>query len=167
MHDPMKSTLPLFAVSALLFVFGVGFVVVAARSAREAPPAATSAPVVAPVANVKQIMSGIVSPTSNAIFQAVQTTVTKDGVEEIYPKDDEAWALLGAQAAALGEAGNLLMTEGRAVDRGDWLKMSQAMVDAAKQTLKAVDAKKPDDVLAAGEVVNTSCDNCHERYRRQ
>src|ERR1041385_3991344 len=162
----MRTPLSLFVVSALLFVFGVGFVVVGAREARRAPPAAAESPKVMPIASTKQIMYGIVSPTSNAIFQSVQTNVTRAGVEEIFPKNDEEWALLGAQAASLAEAGNMLMTDGRAIDRGDGVKMSQAMVDAAKQTLQAVADKKPDAVLQSGEAVNMSCDNCHQRYRR-
>jgi hypothetical protein len=164
----MRTPLPLFAVSALLFLFGIGFVVVGARTAREASPGSAPAPAaVAPVANVKQIMNGIVRPTADAIFRSVQTNVTDKGTEEIFPKTDDEWALLGAQAASLGEAGNLIMAQGRAVDQGDWIKMSQAMVDAAKQTLKAVDAKNPEAILEAGEAVNISCDSCHERYRRQ
>jgi hypothetical protein len=163
----MRSSLSLFVVSALLFVCGVGFVVVGAREARRAPAATQSASSTVPVATTRQIMLAITRPASDAIFQAVQTNVTQKGVEEIFPKTDDEWALLGAQAGALAESGNLIMAEGRAVDRGDWIKMSQAMIDAAKQTLQAVEKKSPDAVLDSGEKVNTSCDNCHQRYRRQ
>lgn len=165
----MRMPLSLFVVSALLFVCGLGFVVVGAREARRTPAAASAPPAasVAPIATNKQIMQAIVTPTSTAIFQSVQTNVTLKGTEEIFPKTDEEWALLGAQAATLGEAGHLMMAEGRAIDRGDWIKMSQAMIDAAQLTLKAVAKKNPEDVLAAGEIVNMSCDNCHERYTRQ
>ena len=69
---------------------------------------------VTPIATTKQIMQAIVSPTSTAIFQSVQTNVTLKGTEEIFPRSDEEWALLGAQAAALAEAGHMLMAEGRA-----------------------------------------------------
>ena len=164
----MRIAWPLFVVSALLFLFGVGFAVLGAREAKR-QPAAASAPVRAatPIATTKQIMAAITRPASDAVFQAVQTNVTEKGTEEIFPRNDEEWAALGAQAAALAESGNLIMAEGRAVDRGDWIKMSQAMIDAAKQTLQAVDKKNPEDVLASGETVNISCDNCHERYRRQ
>lgn len=164
----MRSTLPLFVVCALLFVFGVGFVVVGAGEAKRAPAAAApTTPAAAPLATTSQIMSAIVSPTSNAIFQSVQTNVTSKGTEEIFPKDDAEWAALGAQAAALAEAGRLIMMPGRAIDQADWIKMSQAMIDAAKTTLAAVEKKSPDAVLESGEAVNTSCDSCHERYRRQ
>src|SRR3954451_1630182 len=126
----MRNPLPVFAVSAALFIVGIGFVLVGARSARSSPATtATPAPAVAPVATTAQIMSGIVSPTSTAIFQSVQTNVTEQGTEEIAPHTDEEWPRVGARAASLADAGNLLMPGGRAVDRGDWIKMSRAMVD--------------------------------------
>ena len=111
-------------------------------------------------------MAGIVAPGADAIFNAVSTTVTQKGIEEVAPKNDEEWTALGNKAAALAEAGNLILMEGRAVDQGDWVKMSHAMIDAGKQTLKAVEAKSTEGVLTAGEAVNESCDNCHQRYRR-
>ena len=157
----------LFIVGAALFIFGIGFVVVGARESRRAPVAAASvAPATTPVASTKQIMSAIVAPAADAIFNAVSTTVSSKGIEEVAPRNDGEWTALGAKAAALAEAGNLMLIDGRAVDQGDWVKMSRAMIDAGKQTLKAVDAKSTEGVLTAGEAVNTSCDNCHERYRR-
>lgn len=155
----------LFIVSSALFVFGLGFVVVGARFARQAPVAAERAPIV-PIATMKQIMSGIVNPASTVIFNAVSFTVTAKGTDTVAPRNDAEWAVVGTSAAALAEAGNLLMVDGRAVDRGDWIKMSLAMIDAGRATLKAVEAKDPDAVLAVGENVNRSCDDCHQRYRR-
>ena len=73
---------------------------------------------------------------------------------------------MGNSAVALAEAGNLLMMEGRAVDKGEWIKMSQAMIDAAKVALKATEAKSADAVLDSGDAINQSCDNCHQRYQR-
>jgi cytochrome c556 len=162
----MRSANWLFLVSAALFVFGVGFVVVGAGEARKGAATVASAPAARPLASVKQIMAGIVGPSAMTVFDAVSTTVTLNGVEEKAPKTDEEWALVGAAAASLAESGQLLMAEGRAVDRGDWIKMSQAMIDAGVTTLKAVEAKDKDGVLNAGEAVNTSCDTCHRRYQR-
>src|SRR5215203_3513584 len=149
----MRMPLSLFVVSALLFVVGCGFVVVAAREARRAPTdSSASAPAaVQTLATTRQIMSAITRPTADAVFQSVQTNVSEKGVEEIQPRTDDEWAALGAQAAALAESGQLLMTGGRAVDQGDWIKMSRAMIDAARQTLSAVAAKDPEQVLASGE----------------
>jgi len=44
--------------------------------------------------------------------------------------------------------------------------MSQALIDAGKVALKATEAKSAEGVLAAGEAINTSCDNCHRKYQR-
>lgn len=165
----MRNSLSLFLVSALLFLFGIGFVIVGARAATRADQAApTSATAgIAPVASTKQIMAGIAAPASTAIFDAVQTNATEKGTQEIAPDTDEEWAALGAQAAVLAEAGNMLLADGRMVDKGDWVTMSRAMIDAARQTMKAVEAKSTDGVLDAGSAVNLTCDNCHARYRRQ
>jgi cytochrome c556 len=164
----MMRTIPVFVISALLFVVGIGFVVVGARAARQQPAApAVERAALVPVATVKQIMAGIVGPGAGVVFDSVSTTVSAAGVEEKAPGNDQEWAVVGNSAAALAEAGNLLMMDGRAVDRADWMKMSQAMIDAARQALKAVDAKSADGILEVGDKLNQSCDTCHERYQRQ
>jgi hypothetical protein len=157
----------LFAVGALLFVFGIAFLVIGARSAREAVAAAPVATTLTPVATVKQVMNGIVVPASTVVYESVSTTISDKGTIDIAPRNDAEWSTIGDSAAALAEAGNLLMMDGRAVDRGEWITMAEAMITAAKQTLKAVDARSTDAILDAGSVLNTSCDNCHQRYQRQ
>ena len=155
----------LFVVSVALFVSGIGFVVAGARTARVAP-AVEAAPVTTPVASVKQIMKGIVAPAATTVFNSVSTTVSFKGTEEKAPQTDEEWELVGTSAAALIESGNLLLMGSRAVDKGEWIKMSQALIDAGKVALKATEAKSAEGVLGAGEAINTSCDNCHRKYQR-
>jgi hypothetical protein len=163
----MKTVHWLFVVSVALFVSGIGFVIAGARAARQAPAAAdTAAASVAPVASVKQIMKGIVAPAATAVFNAVSTTVTRNGTEEKAPQTDEEWEALGNSAAALIESGNLLLMGSRAVDKGDWVAQSQALIEAGKAALKATQAKSAEQVLASGDGVNMSCDNCHRKYQR-
>lgn len=162
----MRSAEWLFGVSAALFVFGVGFVVVGARSARQptAVTRPTAAPLV-PVASVRQIMQSIVTPGATAIFESVSTTITLEGTTEKAPRSAAEWAAVANGAAALAEAGNLMLMEGRALD-GDWVKMSKAMIDAAKVTLAAVEARNPQQVFDAGGEVYNSCNGCHAQYMR-
>ena len=160
----MRTVHWLFIVSVLLFVTGIGFIIAAGRTTRDAPRIGD--PVAAPVGNVKQIMKGIVGPAAAVVFESVSTTVTEAGREDKFPRTDAEWEAVGNSAIALAEAGNLLMMEGRAVDKGEWIKMSKAMIDAAKVALKATEAKSADDVLSSGDAVNMSCDNCHRRYQR-
>jgi hypothetical protein len=160
----MRTVHWLFVVSVALFLGGIGFVIAAGRTVRDAPRIGD--PVAAPVGSVKQIMKGIVGPAANVVFTSVSFTTTASGTEDKAPRTDEEWEAVGNSAVALAEAGNLLMMDGRAVDKGEWIKMSKAMIDAAKVALKATEAKSSGDVLASGDAINVSCDNCHRRYQR-
>jgi len=153
-----------FLVGVLLYVTGIGFAIAGARAARLAP--AVEAPMTNPVASVRQIMKGIVAPNATVVFNSVSTTVSFKGTEEKFPRTDEEWEEVGNSAAALIESGNLLLMGSRAVDKGEWVKMSQAMIESGKAALKATQDKNAEGVLAASEQVNMSCDGCHRRYQR-
>jgi hypothetical protein len=154
----------LFVVSVALFICGIGFVVAAGRAARAAPPVEIAT--TTPVATVRQIMNGIVQPAARTVFGAVGTIVSASGTEERAPKNAQEWEEVADSAAALIEAGNLLLMGNRVVDKGDWIKMSQAMITAGRKALKAAQARSADDVLAVGEDIYVACDNCHRRYQR-
>jgi hypothetical protein len=111
-------------------------------------------------------MDGIVAPSARAVFNAVSTIVDASGIHENVPQNDGEWEAVGSSAAALIEASNLLMMGDRAIDRGDWITMSRAMADAGGAALKAANAKSSEGILEAGEVINRTCDNCHQRYQR-
>jgi hypothetical protein len=163
----MKIVNWLFIVSVALFVAGIGFIIAGAREAKKAPAAqASGPPPAAPVASVRQIMRGIVGPSANVVFESVSTTVSASGIEEKQPRTEEDWVAVGSSAAALIESANMLTIGGRAVDTGEWVAMSKAMADAGMTALKATEKKDPQGVLAAGEAINTSCDNCHRKYQR-
>ena len=154
-----------FVVAVALFVSGIAFVIAGGRAARRAPPAQTATTLV-PVASVKQIMKGITGPAATTVFNAVSFTVTSKGTEEKAPHTDDEWEAVGNGAAALIESGNLMLIGSRAVDQGDWVTMSQALIDAGTIALRATQAKSADQVMAAGEDVNATCDNCHRKYQR-
>ena len=162
----MKSIYWLFLVSVAMFISGIGFVVASARTAR-APGPAVETTSVTPVATIKQIMQGIVAPAAMTIFNSVSVTVTKNGTEEKKPTTDEEWAKVSADAAALVEAGNLLMLGNRAIDRGEWIKMTRTLMETSTVALRAAEAKDADALFASGEAINASCDSCHMRYQRQ
>jgi hypothetical protein len=100
------------------------------------------------------------------VFDSVSVTTTKDGTEERMPRTDAEWDAVGNAAAALIESGNLLLMPGRAVDAGDWVKMSQALMEASTVALEATKAKSVDQLFESGEAINESCDTCHTKYQR-
>jgi len=160
----MRTVYWLFLVSVALFVSGIGFLIAGAGPIKQARPA--ERPPTVPLASVRQIMNGIVRPAARVVFASVGTIISADGVEEREPRTDEEWGAVGNSAAALVESANLLMMDGRAIDKGDWTKMSKAMADAAIVALKAIEARDKEALLASGEGINESCDACHQRYQR-
>ena len=160
----MRIRLTLFTVSALLFVGGIGFVVAGARALRR--PAASEAAALTPVGSVRQIMRGIVDPAATTVFGAVSTTVSAAGVEEKAPATAAEWDAVADSAAALAEAGNLLLVGSRVVDEGEWTTISRRMIEAGRKALVAAEAKNAADVFASGEVIYETCDSCHSKYRR-
>jgi hypothetical protein len=162
----MKTIQWLFVVSVLLFITGIGFVIAGAREARSAGPAPEETPQAAPVATVKQIMTAITEPAALTVYNSVGTIISASGIKETAPQNDEEWAALGASAAALAESGNLMLTPGRAVDNGDWVKMTRAFIDASMEAVTAAEAKSTEGILSAGSNINETCDTCHERYQQ-
>lgn len=163
----MRTQYSLFLVSVLLFVSGIGFVIASGRSARSAAPASAAAPAAAPVATVRHVMQAITMPAAATIWDSVSTIVDAEGVHENQPRTDEEWAVVEANAAVLVESANMMLTDSRAIDRGDWVKFANALRDSATTALTAAQQKDPQGILAVGEVINESCDACHERYQRQ
>jgi hypothetical protein len=156
----------LFAVSVVLFVSGLGFVIAAERTRRLAPPApATEARAAEPVATVRQLMAGVVDPAAKVIWDAVGTTVTAD-VEERRPTTDAEWARVETSAAVLIESANLLLDGPRAVDNGEWLTQARAMAASGRKALDAARAKNAQGIFDVGEEIYASCSGCHERYSR-
>ena len=124
-------------------------------------------PAFKPVASVKQLMAATILPSSEVLFDAVGTVISSSGVEEIAPKNDEEWATVRNNALTLAESGNLLMIGDRARDKGAWMKMSQALVDAGVVALKAAEDKNPEALFEAGGEVYEVCQQCHNQYWKQ
>jgi hypothetical protein len=159
----------LFAISAALFISGIAFIIAGERTARAATPAAAADAAVetVPVATIKQIMIGITNPSAFVVYEAVGTKSTAQGIEEIAPQNDEEWAKVESAAAAVVESGNLMLTSSRAIDKGDWVKMTHDMMDKAKSAMAAAQAKDKEKIVDTGGELNVTCDNCHARYSRE
>jgi hypothetical protein len=117
-----------------------------------------------PIADVKQLMQGIVDPSADVVWESVATIFTKDHVEERRPRTKEEWEHVRSNAMILTESGNLLMMSPRAKDGGDWMKMAQGLVDTASVALRAADAKDADGLLKVGGEIDEACENCHKKY---
>ena len=131
------------------------------------PPAAAptaAAPPFHTTLTTKQLMSWIIDPTADEIWNSVGTITSEKGVEELQPKTDEEWATYRNAAAMLIESGNLLMLDGRAQDKDQWMATARGMADAAALVLEAAEAKDVEAYFNAGGALYEACTACHSKY---
>ena len=109
------------------------------------------------VASVKQLHEVMISPASDAVFDASANP----------PRSDKGWTAARNQALLLAEAGNLLMVGNRVRDNDNWMKMSRALVDAAALAATATEKKDARALEAATDSITVACEACHHPYRDQ
>ena len=116
------------------------------------------------VGDMQELMYHVVDPAADVYWRAVGTIVDSAGVHELYPRTDEEWEAVSNAAMMLAESGNLMMMEGRAVDGGAWMTMSQQLIEVSTRALEAADARNLDAVFDMGAEVYYVCTNCHATY---
>jgi hypothetical protein len=132
-----------------------------------------------------------VIPSSTALWNAVSTQSSAEGLVEHKPTTDEDWLALRHQALVLIEAGNLLLDKDRLiVARGGKVKdveqpgilgpvqirqkmdadparlarLIHALQDATGKALDAIEAKNADALSDAGGDIDEACEACHKTY---
>lgn len=144
----------------ILFFVSMTALLLSACQPAQTPQAASPAPAAAaqaefkPVADIRQLMTAIVIPTSDALFD----------VGSKPPKDEKAWAAVEHAAVTLAESGNLLMIGDRAKNETEWKNFSRALIDGGQLAIAAAKRKDVDEVLAAGDTIYSTCENCHNKY---
>jgi len=116
--------------------------------------ALAQAPTFQPVGSVREVMLGIVKPTSDVVFK----------FQFDPPKTEEEWATLQNSALTLAESGNLLLLPGRAEDNGEWTKNAKALVATGSQAFKAANAKDAKALEQIGDKIDAICEACHAKY---
>ena len=109
-------------------------------------------------------MEWVIDPAVDVIWDSVATIYTEAGTKEVAPRTDEQWAAVRNSAATVAESGNLLMLEGRALDRDQWMGAARALTVAANGALKAAEARNVEALFVAGEDIYHACTACHLRY---
>ncbi len=127
----------------------------------EPPP---PAPPFHTILDLKQFMLLVIDPAADLVWDSVKTIMSKKGTEEIAPKTEQQWTTVRSGAATVAEAANLLMLDGRARDKKEWMAAARRLTDTAEKALKAAAAKDPAAVFAAGGEMYEACRGCHQRY---
>jgi S-disulfanyl-L-cysteine oxidoreductase SoxD len=131
--------------------------------------------------NLNQVMRGVLFPSSNVLFDVqtqdpgarkagaraeAGTTTARYG--DVY----EPWQVVDAAAIAIAESGPMLMTPRRCengkpvpVDRADWQKYVQGLVETGRAAYKASQSRNVEAVIEVGNQISDACANCHRVYR--
>ena len=120
-----------------------------------------------PVVTMKQLMDEVFEPAADRYWDAVGSTSDKNGMIDHAPKTDEEWAAVRNQATILAESANLLMMDGRAVNRIEWITLSKGMITAATHARDAAVAHDRTRVFDRGAELYDACVNCHAKYMVQ
>jgi hypothetical protein len=117
-----------------------------------------------PLADNKLLMSAMIDPNADIVWEAVKTIDTKEGTEEIRPQNAEQWTAVRNAAVTLAESGNLLMMVPRAKNGGEWMTLAQRMIDTSEEAIKAAEAKNAEKLFTVGGDIYDSCSACHQKY---
>ena len=142
-----------------------------------------------PTATVEELMRTMIDPAADAVWDAVVTEATPEGIVETRPESEGDWTRLRRHAVTLAEGANLLLIEGRRVaapesrselpgidlhpdaieelladDWSSWAEAARGLGDTSGTVLDAVEARDVDALLAAGAELDLACERCHARY---
>ncbi len=117
-----------------------------------------------PVADVKQLMVSILEPAAEGYWDAVGSVDDAKGTTFFAPRSNEDWVAVRDHALVIAESGNLLMMTTRARDRGDWIAMSVALIEAGRRAIAAAEARDTTAVFDVGAEVYEACTKCHAVY---
>ena len=114
--------------------------------------------------DVAQLMSLVLEPASDMLWDSGGWVLDASGYEELYPTTDDGWAFVRAQAAIVVEAGNMLALPGRAEDDDAWMIYSEGLSEAGIMAMEAAEAQDKEAFFQAGGQLYSVCTACHQSY---
>ena len=113
---------------------------------------------------LQDIMSLVLEPASDILWDSGGWVLDASGYEELYPTTDEGWAYVRAQAATVVESGNMLALPGRAEDNDAWMIYAKGLSDAGILAMEAAATQNEEDFFQAGAQLYSVCTACHQAY---
>lgn len=110
------------------------------------------------------LMQGPVTLAAEIYWDSVRIVVDLEGEHLYQPETDEDWHVVWQAGISIAESANLMMDDERALDQGDWLRLSNDLYEAGLAAARAADAQDYEGVFDEGEKVYNACVACHEQY---
>jgi len=144
-----------------------------------------------PTVSVKELMKYMIDPAADNIFNAVGSTITKDGIVDVEPRTEEDWDKIRIGAVSLAEGVYLLKIRRPFTPPGDennsagpdavelspaaitakverdpveWNARIEALRNVALEALDVVKRKDVGELWDLGENLDNACEACHRSY---
>jgi len=187
----VRTRKPLAICAAL---FAVGIVTTACSSSKPPPPPRGGSELwgeLKPVVSMKELMRDMIDPASDYVFDAVKTTITRQGVLETTPRTDQDWERIRVGAVTLAEGAYLLKVPRPFAPPGDennstgpdatelspaqikakleadpvlWNAKIEALRNVGLEVMDIVRRKDVKELWDAGENLDQACESCHLIY---
>ena len=176
-------------------IFVAAALAACSSSRSSTPPAQTAAvpaaPAMKPVVSVKELMRFTIDPAGDYVFDAVTWDISKKGIVETKPRNEEDWEKVKIGAVTLAEAIYLLKVPRPFAPAGDvnnstgpnppelspaqiqakldkdpvlWDAKIEALRNAAKEVIEIADRKDVDALFEASADLDNACEACHLEY---
>ena len=142
-----------------------------------------------PAVTIQELMKTAIDPAADGVWNAVSSTITEQGIEEIQPHNEAEWAAVRAHALDLKNAARLLAEVGRPVAAAgvksdspgveenpeDIQKLisqnplvftgfAQQLEAGTDDAIAAIDAKDTNVLLEVGGKLDETCEGCHKTF---
>ena len=125
--------------------FSFGFPLLVGCSNEQSEELAAAEAVYNTQLDTQQIMSLVLEPASDILWDSAGWVMDAAGYEDLYPTTDEGWDFVRAQAAIVVESGNMLALPGRAEDNDAWMIYSEGLSEAGLLAMKAAAEQNEED----------------------
>src|SRR5215831_5136073 len=176
-------------------IFVAAALAACSSSRSSTPPAKTAAapaaPAMKPVVSVKELMRFTIDPAGDYVFDAVTWDISKKGIIETKPRNEEDWEKVKIGAVTLAEAIYLLKVPRPFAPAGDvnnstgpnppelsptqiqakldkdpvlWDAKIEALRNAAKEVMDVADKRDVKELFELSETLDKACESCHLEY---
>jgi hypothetical protein len=109
---------------------------------------------------IKDFMRHVVNPAAEGYWAASGAVDDNNKA----PTDDAHWQTEYDHAAAIQEAGNMLLAQGRLINDPVWITNANKLIKGGQDGVKASVAHDSDAGFDAGSTMYDACYDCHAKY---
>lgn len=118
--------------------------------------------------NGQELMAHVIDHSAFEIWGRQGWIYNADGVEELFPQDEEGWLEAENASATLAELANVLLIPSRlppdADDADDWVRYAHELNRTSLVAMQTAEAQDKEAFFDAGGEIYVVCRSCHEKF---